>query len=80
MKMETFHSLLEIGIWAVVATIGWFLRELWGAVKDLQKSIHKVEVDLPTIYVQKREYAESLKRIEDLLGKIFDKLEQKVDK
>jgi hypothetical protein len=80
MKMEQFHSLLEIGIWAVVATIGWFLRELWGAVKDLQRTIHQVEVDLPSNYVQKNEFNESLKRIEDMLGKIFDKLENKVDK
>jgi hypothetical protein len=80
MKMEQFHSLLEMGIWVVVAAIGWFMRELWGAVKALQKDIHDVEVMLPTQYVQKNEFNDALKRIEDMLGKIFDKLENKVDR
>ena len=78
--MEQFHSLLEMGIWVVVAAIGWFMRELWGAVKTLQKDIHDVEVMLPTQYVQKNEFNDSLKRIEDMLGKIFDRLENKMDK
>lgn len=78
--MEQFHSLLEMGLWAIVATIGWVLRELWGAVKILQKDIHDVEVMLPSQYVQKNEFNDALKRIEDMLGKIFDKLENKVDK
>ena len=78
--MEQFHSLLEMGIWVVVAAIGWFMRELWGAVKNLQKDIHDVEVMLPSQYVQKNEFNDALKRIEDMLGKIFDKLENKVDK
>ena len=78
--MEQFHSLLEMGLWAIVATIGWVLRELWGAVKILQKDIHDVEVMLPSQYVQKNEFNDALKRIEDMLGKIFDKLDNKVDK
>lgn len=78
--MEQFHSLLEMGIWIVVAAIGWFMRELWGAVKTLQKDIHDVEVMLPSQYVQKNEFNDALKRIEDMLGKIFDKLENKVDR
>lgn len=78
--MEQFHSLLEMGIWVVVAAIGWFMRELWGAVKTLQKDIHDVEVMLPSQYVQKNEFNDALKRIEDMLGKIFDKLENKMDK
>jgi hypothetical protein len=78
--MEQFHSLLEMGIWVVVAAIGWFMRELWGAVKNLQKDIHDVEVMLPSQYVQKNEFNDALKRIEDMLGKIFDKLENKVDR
>ena len=78
--MEQFHSLLEMGLWAIVATIGWVLRELWGAVKILQKDIQDVEVKLPSQYVQKNEFNDALKRIEDMLGKIFDKLENKMDK
>ena len=58
--MEQFHSLLEMGIWVVVAAIGWFMRELWGAVKTLQKDIHDVEVMLPSQYVQKNEFNDAL--------------------
>ena len=26
---------------------GWFAREIWGAVKELRKDLHELEVDLP---------------------------------
>ena len=46
--MEAYKSLLEMGLWVIVATMGWFLRELWGAVKELRSDLHRLEVNLPT--------------------------------
>lgn len=65
---------------AILAVIGWFARQLYQSVKDLQFDIRKIEVSLPTNYVSKFDYNEGLKEIKGMLDKIFDKLDDKADK
>lgn len=69
------------GLLAVLlAGIGWAARELWGAVKRLREDLQKIEVALPTNYVRKDEFAEGIKELKEMLGKIFDRLDNKADK
>jgi hypothetical protein len=69
------------GLLAVLlAGIGWAARELWGAVKRLREDLQKIEVALPTNYVRKDEFADGVKEIKEMLGKIFDRLDHKADK
>jgi len=69
------------GLLAVLlAGIGWAARELWGAVKRLREDLQKIEIALPTNYVRKDEFAEGIKEIKEMLGKIFDRLDHKADK
>ena len=72
--MDT-QSIINLAGGAILSVIGWFARELWGAVKQLQKDIHQIEIDLPSKYVPKEEYSDSLKEIKELCSKIFDKLD-----
>ena len=72
--MET-QIIIDLVGGAILATIGWFCRELWSAVKQLQRDIHDIEIDLPSHYVSKDEYTAALKEIRDLCGKIFDKID-----
>ena len=65
---------------AILAVVGWFARQLYQSVKDLQSDIRKIEVSLPTNYVSKFDYNEGLKEIKGMLDKIFDKLDNKADK
>jgi len=65
---------------AILAVVGWFARQLYQSVKDLQFDIRKIEVSLPTNYVSKFDYNEGLKEIKGMLDKIFDKLDDKADK
>jgi hypothetical protein len=65
---------------AIVATIGWFARELWTAVQALKVDIQKIEVDLPTNYVRKIDIESRFDRLEVILDRIMDKLDTKVDK
>lgn len=75
-----FQTFVNFGVGAAVAVFGWFARELWVAVKDLKEDIHKIEVELPSHYLRKDEFAESMKEVKDLLRQIFDKLDGKADK
>lgn len=77
---------MDIQIWinlmvgCLVAAMGWFGRQLWEAVKELRRDIHAIESDLPKTYVQKEDYNTTMKRIEDMFTRIWDKLDGKADK
>ena len=60
--------------------VGWFGRELWTAIQNLKAEIKKIEIDLPTNYVRKIEIESRFDKIESMLVRIFDKLDDKADK
>lgn len=65
---------------SVLAVLGWFARVLWESVNKLQEDLHQLEVDLPSNYIRRDEFADNMKEIKEMLGKIFDRLDNKVDK
>ena len=65
---------------AVLAMIGWFARQIWDSVQDLKNDIHQIEVDLPTYYVKRVDIDSRFDKLENILERIFDRLEQKADK
>ena len=65
---------------ALLAAIGWWCREIWDSVKSLRADIRKIEVDLPTNYVRRIDIDARLDKIDSVLERIFDKLDDKVDK
>ena len=78
--MEQYKSLIEMGLWVVVATMGWFLREMWTATKELKNDLTKLSNDLPKEYVSKADFKDDLHDIKSMIQKIFDKLDSKVDR
>jgi hypothetical protein len=77
--MENQH-LINALIGGGFAILGWFARELWGAVKELRADLVKLREDLPKDYVAKDDYREDIRDIKAMLAKIFEKLDAKVDK
>lgn len=75
-----YQSMLNIAAGVALASMGWFARQLWDAVASLREDLHQIEIDLPMNYVRKDEFSENMKEIKDMLGKIFDRLDTKVDK
>ena len=70
------QQLLNILFGAALAVAGWFARELWSAVQELKSDISK----LPLVYVARQDYRDDMKEVKEMLGKIFDRLENKQDK
>ena len=64
MLMNALYGIVLLGA-------GWFLNELWRAVKELRKDLHVLEVNS----VPRAEFTEAIRRVEDLCGKIFDRIE-----
>jgi chaperonin cofactor prefoldin len=77
--MET-QNLINIVGGTVLSVLGWFARQLWDAVQDLKRDVKAIEVDLPTYYVRKEDLEARLDRLEAVLNRIFEKLDNKADK
>ena len=75
-----YQQIINLVLGTVLATIGWFARQLWDATQNLKADIQKIEIELPTSYVRKDDMSQRFDRIEMLLDKLFEKLENKVDK
>ena len=80
MSLMDTQTLINLAAGVTLAVIGWFARELWGAVKDLQKNIHDIEIDLPKSYVSKLDLDKRMDHIETMFQRIYDKLDGKADK
>lgn len=75
-----YQSLINILAGVAFSIAGWFAHEMWTAVKDLKSDLSKLREELPKTYVARDDYREDLKEIKEMLAKIFDKLDNKVDK
>ena len=77
--MDNQH-LINMFLGIGMTVVGWFARELWGAVKELRADLAALREDLPKEYVAKDDYREDIREIKAMLEKIFEKLDAKVDK
>jgi hypothetical protein len=55
---------------------GWVLNNIYRSIERLDTDVRA----MPLNYVTRDDYRADLREIKDLLGKIFDKLDAKVDK
>jgi hypothetical protein len=74
------QAFINMALAIVSTTMGWFARELWTAVKDLKADLAKLREELPKTYVTRDDFREDMKEVKDMLGKIFDRLDNKADK
>lgn len=75
-----WQTIINIGAGSLLAMLGWFARQIWDSVQELKNDVKQIEIDLPTHYVKKDEINARFDRVEMLLDKIFEKLEQKADR
>ena len=74
------QSILNLLFSSTGLVLGWFLRELWAAVKELKADLAKLREELPTHYVAKDDYRQDVRELKEMLNKLFDKLDTKSDK
>jgi phage shock protein A len=75
-----FQQLVNLIVGATLSVLGWFARQLWQAVQDLKNDMKQVEVALPTHYVRKEELETRLDKLENLMNRIYEKLDTKADR
>ena len=81
------QDLINVLIGLVLTGFGWFLNNIWAAVKTLQDSDARLAKDMASIqilvaghYVSKPELESLTRALFKKLDKIEDKLDHKVDK
>jgi hypothetical protein len=74
------QSILNIVLSSSSLVLGWFLREMWSAVKELKSDLAKLREELPKDYVARDDYRQDIREFKEMLNKLFDRLDTKVDK
>ena len=74
------NLIINIVLGVALSVGGWFVRQMWDAVQNLKSDIQRIEVELPTNYVRKSDLDARFDRLESALDKIFEKLDNKLDK
>jgi hypothetical protein len=72
--------LFNLAVGAAIAAFGWFFRQLWDGQKAITKDIKDIEVNMPTNYVRRGEFQETMREIRAMFTHISDKLDGKADK
>jgi cell fate (sporulation/competence/biofilm development) regulator YmcA (YheA/YmcA/DUF963 family) len=71
-----YQTLFNIAVAIAGFLGGWTLNRIYQAIDRLDNDVRQ----MPMSYVARDDYRTDLKDIRDMLGKIFDKLDGKVDK
>jgi hypothetical protein len=82
-----WQIIINIGAGTLLAVGGWFARQLWDSVKELKKEVADMRLHVSETYVKKSDVEnfrsdmdKRFDRIEVLLDKLYERLDQKVDK
>ncbi len=71
-----YQVLVNLAITAAAFFGGWTLSRIYSAIDRLDNDVR----NMPHEYVSKSDYKTDLKEVKDMLSRIFDKLDSKVDK
>lgn len=73
--MDT-QQIINVALGLVAFLGGWVLNNITRTIDRLDTDVRA----MPTNYVSKDDYRRDIDDIKEMLGKIFDKLDSKVDK
>lgn len=59
---------------------GWILKTIWDAIKELKVEMRELNREVNQDFVRRDDFKDAVSEIKDMLGKIFDKLDNKLDK
>jgi hypothetical protein len=77
--MET-QTFINFGFTFAGILGGWILKTVWEEIKLLQRNQREIERNVHDNYVKRDDYKADIAEIKTMLARIFDKLDQKVDK
>jgi len=68
-------------LFGVAATaLGWIIKSIYDAMNALKDDVKEIEREIHTEYVRKDDYKDDIREMKEMLGAIWKKLDNKVDK
>lgn len=52
------------------ATIGWVMKVVWDAIKELKADMKQIERDLPEVYVRKDDFKIAMTDVKDVVKEV----------
>ena len=74
------QEVINLIITGAGAILGWFLKAMWEAVRELKNDIREIEAEMHTRYVTRDDYRADIAELKDIAKQIFQKLDTKADK
>jgi uncharacterized coiled-coil DUF342 family protein len=74
------QELFNILVMAVGGLGGWVLKAVWEAIRDLNNDVKELGHEVRVGYVRRDDFLDAIDRIETMVSRIFDKLDDKADK
>ena len=62
------------------AAVGWILKVVWDALKELRQDVKQIERDLPEVYVRKDDFREAVREIRDTMKDLRTDMKAGFDK
>jgi hypothetical protein len=78
--MNEYQSVINIIAGVFIASGGWFARTLWDAVQELKADLSNLRVEIAKDYLPRNDFNRLADELKEMIGKIFDKLDNKVGK
>ena len=74
------HQLIPPLFGAAMAVMGWFLRQLWDATRELKADLARLREELPRQFVLREDYRADIAEIKALLREVREAIAEKADK
>ena len=74
------QDMINLAITCSGAIIGWFLKTIWEALRDLKGDLRDIENEMHTQYIRRDEVQKNFDEIKSILREIFADLKNKADK
>ena len=62
------------------AAVGWILKVVWDALRELRQDVKQIERDLPEVYVRKDDFREAVREIRDTMKELRTDMKAGFDK
>ena len=62
------------------AAVGWILKVVWDALKELRQDVKQIERDLPEVYVRKDDFREAVREMRDTMKEVRSDMKAGFDK
>ena len=79
-----WQNLIDVGLTAALACLGWFMSTLWNSIQENKRAIHDAELHLANNYVKKDDFRDALKELKEEISsgfnRLYDEVKGKMDK